>query len=98
MMLGNIKTQITSLNEPFLKRGIFFIDLLFCLEPLSINYLLVNPGISFEQQLLNAKYVINTCWKFGISIPIYPIDIIENHSEIIIMFLNILKLYCMLLN
>lgn len=39
-------TQIKSIDDTSLKTCIFFIDLLYSLDPLSVNYGLVTPGIT----------------------------------------------------
>jgi len=80
-------SRIETFRDSNLKNSIFLIDLLYSLDKTSINYELVTPGETEEQQKLNAKYAINSAWKIGYSIFILWEDIVEVKPNMILLFI-----------
>jgi plastin-1 len=68
-------SKITSYKDRSLATGVFFMDLLFSIEPRIIDWDFVSAGESDEEKLLNAKYAISVARKLGAVIFLLPEDI-----------------------
>jgi len=79
-------TRMESFKDPTLCTGIFFMDLLFAVEPRIINMDFVTAGDTKENQMLNAKYAISVARKLGATIFLLPEDIQEVKPKMIMTF------------
>jgi len=79
------KTSMSSFQDSSLSNGLFFLDLLFCLEERIIDWDIVTAGESDEDRLLNAKYVISVARKLGCTVFLAPEDIIEVKPKMLLM-------------
>jgi len=83
---GNRTSSMTSFKDSNLKTGIFLIDLLNGIRPKTVNYDIVTPGNTEEEQQSNAKYAISIARKLGASIFLLPEDITEVKPKMIMTF------------
>jgi plastin-1 len=79
-------TRMASFKDPSLRNGIFFMDLLFSIEPRVINWDFVTPGETEADALLNAKYALSVARKLGAIIFCLPEDIVEVKPKMILTF------------
>lgn len=79
-------STISSLKDKSLASGVYFLDLLFAIEPRIINPEFVTPGESPEDMLLNARYAISVARKLGAVIFLLPEDIVEVKPKMILTF------------
>jgi hypothetical protein len=70
-------STMTSYKDRTLSTGVFFMDLLFSIEPRIIDWDFVKAGDNDEEKLLNAKYAISVARKLGAVIFLLPEDIVE---------------------
>eukprot|EP01041_Mallomonas_annulata_P003796 gene3796-7544_t len=80
-------TAMRNFRDSSLSSGLFFLDLTSAIEPRAINWELVTPGVTPEDKLSNAKYVISVARKIGASVFVSPEDIIEVQSKSLSTFL-----------
>jgi len=83
---GNRTSSMSNFKDPSLKTGVFLIDLLNGIRPKTVNYDIVTPGNTEEEQQSNAKYAISIARKLGASIFLLPEDIIEVKPKMIMTF------------
>jgi len=83
---GNRTSSMSNFKDPSLKSGVFLIDLLNGIRPKTVNYDIVTPGNTEEEQQSNAKYAISIARKLGASIFLLPEDIIEVKPKMIMTF------------
>lgn len=79
------ETTMRSFQDSSLSSGLFFLDLLWCMEERIINWDLVTAGESEEDQLLNAKYIISVARKLGCTVFLAPEDITEVKQKMLMM-------------
>jgi len=77
------KVQMTSMSDPALANGVFFLDLLHAINSKIIDWEVVTPGDTKEKALLNCKYVISVARKMGGVIFCLPEDINECKPKMI---------------
>lgn len=82
------RSQMKSMQDPGLRNGIFFCDLLDALSPGIVDYSLVTNGVSEENAKLNAMYAISIARKLGATIFVLPEDIIEVKPKMILTFIG----------
>jgi len=83
---GNRTSTMSNFKDPSLKSGVFLIDLLNGIRPKTVNYDIVTPGNTEQEQQSNAKYAISIARKLGASIFLLPEDIIEVKPKMIMTF------------
>jgi len=83
---GNRNSSMSNFKDQSLKTGVFLIDLLNGIRPKTVNYDIVTPGNTEEEQQSNAKYAISIARKLGASIFLLPEDIIEVKPKMIMTF------------
>jgi len=88
-------TSMKSFQDSTLATGLFFLDLLFCYEERVIDWDIVTPGETEEDQLLNAKYVISVARKLGCTVFLAPEDIIEVKAKMLLMLVASIMLVSM---
>jgi len=80
-------THMESFKDPSLSTGVFFLDLLWAVEPRIINPEYVTPGDTKENAMLNAKYAISVARKLGAVIFALPEDLVEVKPKMILTFI-----------
>ena len=65
------------LHDKSLSSGLFLIELLAAVEPRCVDRALVTPGVTEEEQKLNAKYAISSARKIGCTLFLLWEDIVE---------------------
>jgi len=75
-------------QDPSLKTGIFFIELLSAVKSGVIDDSLVTDGSSDESATQNAKYAISVARKIGCTIFLLPEDIVEVKPKMILTFVG----------
>jgi len=79
-------TRMQSFKDPTLRNGIFFMDLLFSVEPRVINWDFVTAGETQEDAMNNAKYALSVARKLGATIFCLPEDIVDVKPKMILTF------------
>jgi plastin-1 len=77
--------SMKSFRDPSLASGLFFMDLVFAMEPRSVNWEIVTPGASDDDRALNAKYVISCARKLGAAIFVTYEDIVEVNPKMVML-------------
>ncbi|KAI8817992.1 calponin domain-containing protein [Fimicolochytrium jonesii] len=83
-------STMASFKDPSLSTSVFFLDLLQGIKKGVVNYELVSPGQSEDEQKMNAKYAISIARKLGATIFVLPEDIVEVKSKMILTFVGTL--------
>ncbi|CAI5954357.1 unnamed protein product [Closterium sp. NIES-64] len=78
-------SRMQSFKDPRLSSGLFFLDLMFAVEPRVINWDIVTRGANEEEKLQNAHYVISVARKLGCSVFLVPNDIVKVRPKMILM-------------
>ncbi|XP_010545257.1 PREDICTED: fimbrin-1 isoform X2 [Tarenaya hassleriana] len=78
------KSHIESFKDKSLSKGLFFLELLWAVEPRVVNWNLVTNGETDDEKRLNATYIISVARKLGCSIFLLPEDIIEVNQKMIL--------------
>ncbi|KAF2543475.1 hypothetical protein F2Q68_00030242 [Brassica cretica] len=78
------KSQIESFKGKSLSNGLFFLDLLWAVEPRVVNWNLVTKGETDEEKRLNATYIVSVARKLGCSVFLLPEDIVEVNQKMIL--------------
>lgn len=78
---------MSSFRDQSVKTSVFLLELVSAIEPRAIDWSVVTPGDTVENQTLNAKYVISAAMKIGACVFITPEDIIEVKSKMLLTFL-----------
>ncbi|KAM1346055.1 hypothetical protein FF1_035357 [Malus domestica] len=73
-----------SFKDKSLSDGIFFLELLSCVQPRVVNWSLVTKGVTDEEKKMNATYIISIARKLGCSIFLLPEDITEVNQKMIL--------------
>lgn len=83
---GGKSSTMSNFKDSSLKNGIFLLDLLNGIKPNTVNYDIITPGSTEEEQQSNAKYAISIARKLGASIFLLPEDITEVKPKMIMTF------------
>ncbi|CAN6812862.1 unnamed protein product [Brassica oleracea] len=78
------KSQIKSFKDKSVSSGLFFLDLLWAVEPRVVNWNLVTKGDSDDEKRLNASYIVSVARKLGCSLFLLPEDIVEVNQKMIL--------------
>ncbi|XVF32068.1 hypothetical protein REPUB_Repub17cG0050100 [Reevesia pubescens] len=78
------QSRMVSFKDKSLSDGIFFLELLSAVQPISVNWSLVTKGVTDEQKKMNATYIISIARKLGCSIFLLPEDITEVNQKMIL--------------
>ena len=84
-------SKIKSFRDKSIKTGKFLIDLCGAIEPRAINWDIVTPGETDEDQTLNAKYAISIARMLGADIFCVWEDITTLNQKQILIFICSLK-------
>ncbi|ESW12723.1 hypothetical protein PHAVU_008G136800 [Phaseolus vulgaris] len=76
--------QINSFKDKSVSDGIFFLELLSSVQPRAVNRGLVTKGITDQEKMMNATYIISIARKLGCSIFLLPEDITEVNQKMIL--------------
>jgi len=79
-------TQMNNFKDPSLSNGLFFMDLLYAVEPRVVDWTYVSQEDSKDAHLNNAKYAISVARKLGALIFLLPEDIVEVNPKMILTF------------
>lgn len=90
---GNCDIEISKFNDPQLRNGLYFINLLASVAEKIIDWDLVTDGESDEDALLNARYAISIARKLGCTIFLLPEDILEYRSKMCLTFTAAIMMY-----
>lgn len=82
------QSQITGFRDSALKTSHFFLDLLDSCRKGIVDYKLVTPGNTEDEQKSNAKYAISVARKLGAVIFVLPEDIIEVKPKMMLTFVG----------
>ncbi|KOM37695.1 hypothetical protein LR48_Vigan03g107700 [Vigna angularis] len=78
------QTRIDSFKDKSVSDGIFFLELLSSVQPRAVNWGLVTKGITDQEKMMNATYIISIARKLGCSIFLLPEDITEVNQKMIL--------------
>ncbi|AES79032.1 putative dystrophin [Medicago truncatula] len=78
------QSHIYSFKDKSLSDGIFFLELLSSVQPRAVNWGLVTKGVTDEEKMMNATYIISIARKLGCSIFLLPEDITEVNQKMIL--------------
>jgi plastin-1 len=80
-------TRMRNFKDKSLANSMFYLELLNAIEPRSIEWGVVTPGVTEEDKILNAKYAISTARKLGAAVFLTFEDVIEVKSKMLVTFL-----------
>lgn len=83
---GREKLVMGSIKDRNLANSLFFMNLIHAINDHVINWDVVNAGVTEEDKLLNARYVITTARKIGATVFLLPEDILEVSPKLILTF------------
>ena len=78
--------NISSFQDKSLSNGLFFVDLLASLNSRAIDYSYVTAGITEEEKLENASYVLGVARRLNCTHFLVPEDIVEVNAKMILAF------------
>ncbi|KAK2414004.1 fimbrin [Trifolium repens] len=78
------QSHIYSFKDKSLSDGIFFLELLSSVQPRAVNWGLVTKGVTDQEKMMNATYIISIARKLGCSIFLLPEDITEVNQKMIL--------------
>lgn len=79
--------KITSFQDPVLKSGVYFLELLDSIRK-CIDWTIVTPGATEADAMMNSKYAISIARKLGASIFLLPEDIYDVKPKMILTFVG----------
>jgi len=79
-------SRMRSLKDKNLNTCVFFLDLLYAIQPKVIDDQYVSEGKTEEDRLLNAKYAISVARKLGAVVFCLPEDLVEVQYKMILTF------------
>merc|ERR1711916_244298 len=82
--------NISSFQDKSLSNGLFFVDLLASLNSRAIDYSYVTAGITEEEKLENASYVLGVARRLNCTHFLVPEDIVEVNAKMILAFTGLL--------
>ncbi|CAL5191904.1 unnamed protein product [Lathyrus oleraceus] len=77
-------SHIYSFKDKSISDGIFFLELLSSVQPRAVNWGLITKGVTDEEKMMNATYIISIARKLGCSIFLLPEDITEVNQKMIL--------------
>jgi len=83
-LVSLIPSRMTSFKDSSLKNSLYFLTLLWSVEPRVIDWALVKKGDSKEDCLLNAGYTISVARKLGATVFLLPEDVLEVRPKMIL--------------
>ncbi|CAJ2670035.1 unnamed protein product [Trifolium pratense] len=78
------QSHIYSFKDKSLSDGIFFLELLSAVQPRAVNWGLITKGVTDQEKMMNATYIISIARKLGCSIFLLPEDITEVNQKMIL--------------
>ncbi|CAI8612489.1 unnamed protein product [Vicia faba] len=78
------QSHIYSFKDKSISDGIFFLELLSSVQPRAVNWGLITKGVTEEEKMMNATYIISIARKLGCSIFLLPEDITEVNQKMIL--------------
>ncbi|KAL2619431.1 hypothetical protein AAZV13_08G306600 [Glycine max] len=78
------QSRMDSFKDKSLSDGIFFLELLSSVQPRAVNWGLVTKGVTDQEKMMNATYIISIARKLGCSIFLLPEDITEVNQKMIL--------------
>ncbi|RDX65303.1 Fimbrin-2 [Mucuna pruriens] len=78
------QSRMNSFKDKSLSDGIFFLELLSSVQPRAVNWGLVTKGVTDQEKMMNATYIISIARKLGCSIFLLPEDITEVNQKMIL--------------
>ncbi|KAL3919200.1 MAG: hypothetical protein SGPRY_005718, partial [Prymnesium sp.] len=84
---------ISSLKEPSLSSGLFFLELLHAIEPRCVDRELFTRGSSSQEKELNAKLAISCARRLGCMVFLLHEDIVEVKPKMLLVFAATLMSY-----
>lgn len=87
LSLKGSKWQISSFRDPNLASGLPLLDLLRAIEPRCVQDRFIAQGFTYEEQRMNANYVISTTRKLGGTVLVAWEDIVEVRPKMILILL-----------
>ena len=81
------------LHDKSLSSGLFLIELLAAVEPRCVDRALVTPGVTEEEQKLNAKYAISSARKIGCTLFLLWEDIVDVRPKMILTFVATVMMF-----
>ncbi|CAJ2670036.1 unnamed protein product [Trifolium pratense] len=81
------QSHIYSFKDKSLSDGIFFLELLSAVQPRAVNWGLITKGVTDQEKMMNATYIISIARKLGCSIFLLPEDITEVRNVVEIKYL-----------
>ncbi|QCE11373.1 fimbrin-2-like [Vigna unguiculata] len=78
------QSRMNSFKDKSVTDGIFFLELLSSVQPRAVNWGLVTKGITDQEKMMNATYIISIARKLGCSIFLLPEDITEVNQKMIL--------------
>lgn len=79
-------TRMRNFKDSSLKNSLFLLELVWAIESRAVDWDQVRSGDTYEDQMLNAKYVISNARKCGACVFLTPEDIVEVKSKMILTF------------
>ncbi|PNY09980.1 fimbrin-like protein 2-like [Trifolium pratense] len=79
-----IGKQLKFSLDKSLSDGIFFLELLSAVQPRAVNWGLITKGVTDQEKMMNATYIISIARKLGCSIFLLPEDITEVNQKMIL--------------
>mmetsp|Transcript_1450 Transcript_1450/g.2980 ORF Transcript_1450/g.2980 Transcript_1450/m.2980 type:complete len:132 (+) Transcript_1450:247-642(+) len=80
--------RMASFQDPSLKSGLFFMNLLKASEPSAINWEIVTPGVTDEDCEINAKYSLSVARKINCVVFLLWEDIVEVKPKMLTTFVG----------
>ena len=81
------RSRMRSLKDKRLGTCVFFLDLLYAIQPKVIDEQYVTDGKSDDDRLLNAKYAISVARKLGAVVFCIPEDLVEVRYKMVLTFI-----------
>ncbi len=79
-------SKMRSFKDSSLKNSLFLLELVSAIESRAVVWELVSRGDTYEDQMMNAKYVISNARKVGACVFLTPEDIVEVKTKMILTF------------
>eukprot|EP01006_Ploeotia_vitrea_P043468 TRINITY_DN66736_c4_g1_i1.p1 TRINITY_DN66736_c4_g1~~TRINITY_DN66736_c4_g1_i1.p1 ORF type:complete len:1435 (+),score=915.85 TRINITY_DN66736_c4_g1_i1:78-4382(+) len=77
-----------SFQDSSLSDSLFFMHLLWAIEPRIVDWRLVTEGKTPEDKLLNARYAISVARKLGATLFVLPDDLVEVKPKMVVTFVG----------
>lgn len=80
--------QMRGFRDEHLRAGLYFLVLLWAVDPYPVDWSIATPGETQEDRLLNARYAISVARKLGATIFLLPEDILELNGKMLLTFIG----------